>query len=533
MADWLRSLRQTTTYLGVAVIAILWIGIYLLASQEHESAYQDAARQSGNIARVLEEYIRRVVHESDTALLELRRDYLRNPEHFDLAAWVAHNQAHNELTVQFGIADAAGFVTQSSLRPLAAPVYVGNRAPFMVPRDDKTDQLYISDPIVGNVTKRLTLEFARRMTDAGGAFAGVVVSSLDVNELEKFFSSLDLGKSGVVALVGTDGILLARGGQNPSSRGMAGLSILHSLLFSHLAESPAASYWNNAESRARFDGVPRLMSYRRLAGIPLIAVVGLAKADIFRQADAILDKYIVTGTVLTAIVLIVMIFGAAQQAHILAAAAELRRSKQSLEHSNLLLNTALANMAHGLCMFDRDQRLVVCNARYWQMYGLAADDAKPGTTLRSILEARIRAGHSPKDSQDYIRIRLEEVAKREPYYVENVLRDGSIYAVSHRPMSDGGWVATHIDITEQRRAEQALGETRRFLDSIIEQIPVSVVVKDVNTRKYLLVNRAFETMLCHATGCSVWTTPPIRCISSFCTLRSATTRSSGSGSRQR
>ncbi len=60
---------------------------------------------------------------------------------------------------------------------------------------------------------------------------------------------------------------------------------------------------------------------------------------------------------------------------------------------------------------------------------------------------------------------------------------------------DGGWVATHIDITEQRRAEQELDETRQFLDSIIENIPVSVVVKDAKTRKYLLVNRAFETML--------------------------------------
>ena len=62
-------------------------------------------------------------------------------------------------------------------------------------------------------------------------------------------------------------------------------------------------------------------------------------------------------------------------------------------------------------------------------------------------------------------------------------------------MPDGGWVATHLDITEQRRAEQELDETRQFLDSIIENIPVAVVVKDAKTRKYLLVNRAFEAML--------------------------------------
>ncbi len=46
-------------------------------------------------------------------------------------------------------------------------------------RDHKADQLYISDPVFGNVTKKLTIEFARRMTNADGSFAGVVVSSLE------------------------------------------------------------------------------------------------------------------------------------------------------------------------------------------------------------------------------------------------------------------------------------------------------------------------------------------------------------------
>ena len=66
MTKWLQAIRQSTTYLGVAVIVIIWGGICLLAVQERESAYQDAVRQGGNLALVLEEYIRRVVQESDS-----------------------------------------------------------------------------------------------------------------------------------------------------------------------------------------------------------------------------------------------------------------------------------------------------------------------------------------------------------------------------------------------------------------------------------------------------------------------------------
>jgi nitrogen fixation/metabolism regulation signal transduction histidine kinase len=56
-------------------------------------------------------------------------------------------------------------------------------------------------------------------------------------------------------------------------------------------------------------------------------------------------------------------------------------------------------------------------------------------------------------------------------------------------------VGTHVDVIEQRRAQKALDETKRFLDAIIESIPFFVVVKDARSRKYILVNRALEAMI--------------------------------------
>jgi diguanylate cyclase (GGDEF)-like protein/PAS domain S-box-containing protein len=495
MTKWLQAIRQTTTYLGVVVIAIIWGGIYLLASQEHGRAYEDAVRQGSNLTRVLEEYIRRVVHESDRALLALRRSYLKDPQHFNIAAWKARTQAQDDLAIQFGIADADGYLTQSSYGPLSSAVYVGDLPHFLVQRNATADQLYISAPVVGHVTGRLTMEFTRRFSKSDGSFGGVVASSIDIAQLENFFSSLDIGRTGIVSLVGFDRIIRARAGPDPETRAFAGMTIGNSPMFDYLRQNSAGSYWNTSPRSSHFDGVNRLMSYRAVSGVPLIAMVGLAERDIFQQANATLQKYILAGAILTAIVLIVMILGASRQARILSTAAELQRSKQSLEQSNLLLQTALKNMAHGLCMFDREQRLVVCNARYGEMYGLSPEQTKPGTSLRAILEARVAAGMSPQDSEQYIRSRLAEIEAGNPYHKVNELSDGSIYAVSHRPMPDGGWVATHEDMTEQRRAEQELDETKRFLDTIIENIPVAVVVKDAKTRKYLLVNRAFETML--------------------------------------
>ena len=495
MATWVHAFRQTTTYLGFVVIAIIWGGIYLLSSEQRELAYEDAIRQGSNLTRVLEEYIRRVVQESDIALLALRQDYQHNPENFDLATWVVRTQSHNNLTAHFGITDAKGFVTLSSQGPLRTPLYVGDRRPFTFQRDSTVDKLFISDPLIGQVSKRLTIEFTRRLNKADGTFDGTIASALDVSELEHFFSSLDLGRGGIVTLISTDGVILARGGADPAARRFSGKANTRSELWRYLPYAPAGSYWNTPASRAQFEGVSKLMSYRRVSGLPLIALIGLSKKDIYRHADATLRKYILIGTILTLMVLIVMMVGAARQARMLSTAAELRRSKQSLERSNLLFQTAMTSMAHGLCIFDGDTRLVVSNAQYGEMYGLRREQTKPGTTLRSVLEARVAAGLVPGDTDQYIRTRLGKVSLCDAHYAENELSDGRVYAVSHRPMPDGGWVATHIDVTEQRHAERQLAETKQFLDSIIEHIPVAIVVKDATTRKYLLVNRAFEMML--------------------------------------
>ena len=132
---------------------------------------------------------------------------------------------------------------------------------------------------------------------------------------------------------------------------------------------------------------------------------------------------------------------------------EVDAARKLLLEQKFRLDTALEYMSHGLCMFDQDETLIVCNRRYADMYSLTPDETKPGTTLREILEARVRAGNTPKDIDAYIEQRLNEVRSAEAYYAENSLRDGRIFAVSHQPISNGGWVAIHHDITSQKRAE--------------------------------------------------------------------------------
>ena len=135
---------------------------------------------------------------------------------------------------------------------------------------------------------------------------------------------------------------------------------------------------------------------------------------------------------------------------------KVREQNQRLEAARMQLDAAVNNMPQGLCMFDENQRLVVCNNRYAEMYGLLPEHMTPGTTLRSILERRVATGNSPQDADAYIEDRIREVSAGQPYSKENELRDGRFISVLHQPMSNGGWVAIHQDVTEQKTIENKI-----------------------------------------------------------------------------
>jgi diguanylate cyclase (GGDEF)-like protein len=125
-----------------------------------------------------------------------------------------------------------------------------------------------------------------------------------------------------------------------------------------------------------------------------------------------------------------------------------------IETANAKVDVALKNMSQGLCMFDADERLVVANERYAQMYGLAPEQIKPGTPFRHIVEARIALGaYAGGDPEAYINERISAVRERHASTKIQTLPDGRVLAIVHQPLADGGWVATHEDITEQRRYE--------------------------------------------------------------------------------
>ncbi|MFN3658868.1 MAG: PAS-domain containing protein [Pseudolabrys sp.] len=118
------------------------------------------------------------------------------------------------------------------------------------------------------------------------------------------------------------------------------------------------------------------------------------------------------------------------------------------------MRIALDNMSQGLCMFDRNQRLMVSNKRYGEIYGLPPDVVQPGATLARLLEYRAEHGSFSANVADYCRNLAEAIAHGRTTTTEVTSGDGRVICIINRPMQGGGWVATHEDITERRDAER-------------------------------------------------------------------------------
>jgi signal transduction histidine kinase len=142
----------------------------------------------------------------------------------------------------------------------------------------------------------------------------------------------------------------------------------------------------------------------------------------------------------------------------------LRISKQ-LHARNGHFDAALNNMVQGLCLFDSEQRLLVCNRRYLEMYGFSADIVKPGIRLDEIMRYSASLGnYTNEEASRAQQERRDRTRLSSRVTIKQRLRDGRVIAVMSEPMVDGGTVATYHDITEIEQNEDRLREHARKLE---------------------------------------------------------------------
>ena len=441
---------------GILLIAAIAGGTATMVRNFRDHAIESSKRELENAVVLLARHFDQQLDDAEVPLVDLidriHQAGIASADEFNRQ--MSTPEVHRELAEKvsrvskvagINIYDADGILINSSETAHVPYVTIFDRTYFKVLKSSPNE----AEPQVELVFSRFTHVWktvvARKVVGGNGAFLGIVSRAIAPAKFEDFFSAVALGQDATISMHHHDGGLVAR---YPHVEEVIGKD------FKEGSTPQAAALLKQSHGTTRLispvDGADRLVSIQSLTRFPLSVVATTTVESALAEWRA-QTRFLVVAAVLSAIIVaitIVLIVRRLKWQH--------QSSQRRIRLEKQRLDTAVENMAQGLTLFDQNRRLVVCNQRYIEMYGLSPDVVKPGCYLRDLIAHRNELGSIQVEIDEYCERIVEHVARAEMVTLQSA--EGRRIQIKHRPLSDGGWVATHEDITERSRQENAILE---------------------------------------------------------------------------
>jgi len=434
---------------GAALVVAIALGTAYLALQYRERALEVAERELTNTALLLsrhfDQQLSDLQHVHDDVVNHMQAGRLDSPDAFErqMSTLSAHEMLRTKLAVlphvgALNLFNADGWLINSSEVWPVPDVNNSDRRYFREFTSGRATSDVIVEPAVSRVTGNWTTIFARRIVGRDGKIVGFASRGIEPSHFEAFVASLALNADTAISMIHRDGTIIAR---YPQDRKLIGRNVSASPSFQR-----ALAMNGNISGRfvTQSEGEDKVGAVRALHHFPILIVATT------RTATALADwraqtKLQFSAAVLAVVVVVVTIFFIVRQLRRQHLAAQRLLSEKS-QH----LDTAINNMTQGLLLFDPAGRLVICNQRYMDMFGISPDVAKPGCHLRELILHRQQLGSFVGDVDAYCAQFLNP-ANDEVQDTVIAVPDGRMIRLIYKRSPDGGWATTLEDVTEHRR----------------------------------------------------------------------------------
>jgi diguanylate cyclase (GGDEF)-like protein len=438
---------------GVLLIAAVAVGTTVMVGSFRERALDNSKRELENTVLLLSRHFDQQLQDLETVQKDLIANmqsngvdsverYRRRMSSSDIHLMLKAKLSALSYVGGVNIFDANGaLINASSVWPVPA-ISVADRPYFKAFKSDPKAPDMMIEPVYSRITGVWTIVIARKIIGPNGEFLGAIGRGIEPANFERFFATLALGDDAAIAMFHRDGTLLAR---YPHLEAMIGQNFADSPFFQKIL-----SKTDNGSLRliSAVDGEDRLGSVRLLSNFP-IAVIAT------RTTSGALADWRAQVTLLFAAAGLFMLVIATMLFLVVRKLSQQHRSaQQRLTLEKQRLDTAVNNMIQGLLLFDARQRLVVCNQRYIEMYGLSVAVIKPGCTFHDIIAHRKTTGSFVGDVDEYCFRVIRDIGLRRAMIIDTPA--GRSIQIVNEPLADGGWVATHEDITDRKRADERI-----------------------------------------------------------------------------
>jgi diguanylate cyclase (GGDEF)-like protein len=438
---------------GALLIAAIMIGTTIMAGNFRERALNSRERELENTVLLLARHFDQQLEDFEA----VQRNVVTQIQHAGIASSADFNgqmstlETHEILSAKVighsdvagvNLFDSEGMLINSSQTWPVPDVKIADRAFFKAFKSGSVAAPALVELVQSRFTGDWATVISHKITGPNAEFLGVVTRAITPASFEKFFASLALGENAAISMYHRDGTMLAR---YPHIEAMIGRNFSTGQIHRRIL---SMSDHGTLRLTSPVDGLDRLAAARALTDFPISIIatttVAAALSDWREQM-----RFLVAAAGLSVLVIAAMLFLVVRKV-----SQQHRSAQQTLTLEKQRLDTAVNNMRQGLLLFDSSERLIVCNQRYIDMYGLSAEVIKPGCDFRDVVAHRKATGSFDGDVDEYCSRVLRDIGLRQTMTIET--SDGRSIQVVNEPLADGGWVATHEDITERIHAEQRI-----------------------------------------------------------------------------
>ncbi|VVE41538.1 putative signaling protein [Pandoraea cepalis] len=284
---WMTPHRSIAAILifGLLILILVWTAVLWRIAIERQAILRDAAASASTVTTALEQHTLRAIRQVDQLTRFVKYEFERRHGHFDLKQALAEGTVKDPFMVQVSLADANGKIVATTIAG-GVGISIADREHFRVHQELSNDNLFISHPVLGRVSRKWVLQFTRRLNHPDGSFAGVVIVSQAPDYFTTdFYTNAVLGQYGEVAVIADDDAMLAR------STG-AGVAIAGT------GELPpfSAAQRRSGIQRDPIDGIERIVAYRHLRDYPLAVQVGLSLDEALTEHRHVARVYLTMAT---------------------------------------------------------------------------------------------------------------------------------------------------------------------------------------------------------------------------------------------
>lgn len=450
-------------WLGALLLALIWSTVLWESQRIHQDHLDKFRSELVHLSEVLDVALVRQIESLDNALLFLRAEYLDHPEDINRTIRLLREGPFRDFEVQVTVIGTDGYPKFTDVPGHPAPAYLGDRAHFRIFADGGPDQLYISDPVMGRLTKRWGVQLARPVLGKDGRFLGVMVIFLPPEQLTRFIQTLNVGADTIMTVLSARGALISRSVD------------LEKYQDSRMDAAQLAEYQSQrtgyAMRRSIIDQVERGIAHRWISTYPLLLVVSRSPETAHTEIRGLKEVLFLLGGMISLVVIgALWLLGRAIRQH--------RRDEVELRIAEKAFQTQ-----EGMFVTDENGVILRINSAFTEITGFTAEDivgknprlrssGRHDAAFYSAMWARIRTTGSWKGE-------IWNRRKNGDIYPESV----TITAVKGADEAVTHYVATMHDISERKAAEEKT-HTLAFYDALT-QLP----------NRRLLHDRLQQTML--------------------------------------